>query len=41
MNTGLGIGGIFLIAVLWFVLKPLLASIWKGLLGLFTGKKQE
>ncbi len=41
MNTGLGLGGIFLLALLWYVFKPLLIGLCKGILGLFTGKKSE
>jgi len=38
MNAGLGIGGIIVLAILWYILKPLLKGIWNGLNGLFTGK---
>ncbi len=38
MNTGLGLGGFFLLALLWFILKPLLIGLWKGLKELFTGR---
>lgn len=41
MNTGLGIGGLFLLAILWFVRKPLLVGIWNGIKGLFPNKTQK
>lgn len=40
MNTGLGLGGLLLLALLWFILKPLLVGLWKGLKGLFTGRDE-
>jgi len=36
-----GIAAIAVIAVLWFILKPLLVGLWKGLLGLFSGKQPK
>ncbi|MDR1044690.1 MAG: hypothetical protein LBP33_06170 [Candidatus Adiutrix sp.] len=33
-----GFGGLLVLAILWFVLKPLFVGLWNGLLALFTGK---
>lgn len=30
-----GMGGLLLLAVLWFILKPLFKGIWEGIKGLF------
>jgi len=41
MNGALGIGGLLILAVLFYVLKPLLIGIWQGIVGLFTGKAKK
>ena len=37
MNAGLGIGGLLVIAILWYILKPLFVGLLQGLAGLFAG----
>ncbi len=41
MNSVMGIGGLLILAVLFYVLKPLFIGIWKGIVGLFTGKAKK
>ncbi len=41
MNTGLGIGGLLVLAILFYILKPLLVGLWNGLVALFTVKTKE
>ena len=41
MNGMAGIGGILILAVLFFVLKPLLIGLWQGIVTLFTGKAKK
>ena len=35
METGLGIGGLLILAILWYILKPLFVGIWNGIIELF------
>jgi len=41
MNGVLGIGGFLIVAVLFYVLKPLFIGIWQGIVGFFTGKAKK
>jgi len=41
MNSVMGIDGLLILAVLFYVLKPLFIGIWKGIVGLFTGKAKK
>lgn len=41
MNGALGFGGLLILAVLFYVLKPLFIGIWQGIVGLFTGKAKK
>ncbi len=33
-----GLGGILVLAIMWYILKPLVVGIWHGIVGLVTGK---
>jgi len=41
MEIGLGFGGLLLLAIMWFILKPLFVGLWDGILGFFTGKRKR
>ena len=41
MNAGLGMGGFLVLAIVWFLLKPILVGLLQGIRGLFSGKKKE
>lgn len=41
MNGVLGIGGLLILAVLFYIFKPLFLGIWQGIVALFTGQAKK